>query len=566
MKKIILGLFLFFLTSSVFAADKVVVLTPYSWSTFSTPKVLSDISIDNGGAWIYFYTLSGWTWQSVEVGTGTIKPLEWYMVYNSNSYNLNLNLTFKQWVTPTEWLFSKNLNAGWNLLWISSIVNPFSSIWSNTTMAIDFTKAYDVNYLNTLTNPYSIYNGNSSLINMNLDHGEAYAIFMSQAGIYWGSQITDINKNLNFIKNDNLANSSMVPWLVWVNLSEFKLTTHNYWWATLKRLLFKIGHLSSQLDSTKLSNINLYINWVAQYSFSNMVDWYLNFEWRTTWINIPAWDDWINIKITWDFDSSNQIWTLFSLDLISADVISNNDSEMIMNNGSTDTNGVYTIVKWPIYTFANASATLWSTDLYQPKQLLQAWAHDQRLLGFTVSASNDNIKLKDIVITWTWFNNLPNLRLTDSNMNVVGWASNVTNTWAIFTYLDNSINSAVNNQTKTFILVADINPNTDVLWINATVKVSWSDVRSSNDSVISMTWSDVTSASHDIAQNTFKVVKNLTSYTVYIFSSRDWNSSYSTGVPTWTTLSHLLINTWVYTLDAADYPNNNDSFPLIFNY
>jgi len=47
------------------------------------------------------------------------------------------------------------------------------------------------------------------------------------------------------------------------------------------------------------------------------------------------------------------------------------------------------------------------------------------LNSFKVTANYDNIKLKDIAIIWNWFQNvLNNIRLVDSNMNIV-WIANV---------------------------------------------------------------------------------------------------------------------------------------------
>lgn len=62
------------------------------------------------------------------------------MVLNANTGSVTVSLTYKSDLTPSQMLFSKNLSAGWNLLGITSITNPFSTIGNNPTMSVDFTR------------------------------------------------------------------------------------------------------------------------------------------------------------------------------------------------------------------------------------------------------------------------------------------------------------------------------------------------------------------------------------------------------------------------------------------
>lgn len=133
------------------------------------------------------------------------------------------------------------------------------------------------------------------------------------------------------------------------------------------------------------------------------------------------------------------------------------------------------------------------------------------LNSFKVTANYDNIKLKDITITWNWFQNvLNNIRLVDSNMNIV-WTANVySNTNAKFENLNSSSNpsNTINiNDTSRYYIISDVNSSVDAIWVYANVNISSSSIQWSNWRIINMVWSDVIWAFHDIAQNTFQVTQ-----------------------------------------------------------
>lgn len=77
---------------------------------------------------MYFYTLTSTGWQTVTPTTSTIKPLEGFMVNNANTTNSQVELTYKDNLSPMEMIFQKSLHAGWNILGITTTSNPFSSL------------------------------------------------------------------------------------------------------------------------------------------------------------------------------------------------------------------------------------------------------------------------------------------------------------------------------------------------------------------------------------------------------------------------------------------------------
>ncbi len=374
MKKIILWLFIFCFFSQAFAIDKVVVLPGGNWSTFSTPKILSSLTFDsasstllsNSWAGLFFYTLSWGTWQSVKADINTIKPLEWYMIYNSNLSDVNLNLTYKPWATPTERLFSKNLNAWWNLVWITSLLNPLSSIWQNATMAVDFTKTWTANWQNLVIAQNSIYNWNSSLSGLTPDFWESYAVFMSAAWIYGGTQSPVLDYSINYTATWQTS-VNVTPWATWVKLLEFNMDSGANWGAQVKKLIFR-AVTSNWIDlngiliwtSLKITNVKTG-DIVHQWWFGAAQDSTLNFDILNAEILpdeviIPLWWSWLTVEVFADFKNNVPVNTSFSIWLKSADAIVNNaDKDMLL----TDSDWVSNIT-WPMITFQEA---VWDLDV-----------------------------------------------------------------------------------------------------------------------------------------------------------------------------------------------------------
>ena len=292
------------------------------------------------------------------------------------------------------------------------------------------------------------------------------------------------------------------------------------------------------------------------------------------------------------------------------------------------------------FTLATAVGTLAATtgDTLINKTLLLAGASTQRVASFKVTATNDNIKLKDITLTGANLNALSNIRLTDSVGTVLGTASSVTSTGATFANLDSAAGSSIAvDKSATYYVVADVNSSTNQTGVVVNVSIAGSNITGSNGGVVAMAGTaPVAGASHDVSENTFKVTlgtptsKNIASaameFTVTAFgknsvtlSGATFNNNLSgytggtltivrksdnatvatdvtgdltTGVITFNAGTSIDAGTsatfvvklvgaladsgsssqdWsvsldsleVGTLDAADYPKNTDTFPLI---
>jgi hypothetical protein len=79
----------------------------------------------------------------------------------------------------------------------------------------------------------------------------------------------------------------------------------------------------------------------------------------------------------------------------------------------------YSIPTGAVFTVAQGQGDLSASDLTPKKQLLLAGATAQKLFAYKVTATNDDVTLKDMAFTATGLNNVSNVRLTDSSMNVL---------------------------------------------------------------------------------------------------------------------------------------------------
>lgn len=157
------------------------------WNVFSTPQVLSSLSFSNGtAAWLSFYKLEGWVWAGTTVtpNTTNIKPLEGFIVYNSNSSSVQAYLTYSTGLTPAQKIFQKSLSAGWNVVWITTTSAPLTTIGTPATASVDFTNGGAK--LNEVDSTFATTNWNVNVATPEL--WEAYWVFMSTSWIYGGSQ------------------------------------------------------------------------------------------------------------------------------------------------------------------------------------------------------------------------------------------------------------------------------------------------------------------------------------------------------------------------------------------
>ncbi len=141
------------------------------------------------------------------------------------------------------------------------------------------------------------------------------------------------------------------------------------------------------------------------------------------------------------------------------------------------------------------------------KSLLTAGSSTQKVASFNVSALNDTIKVKTIVLTGANLDALSNIRLQDKNGKTFA-ASSVTNTGASFVNVDAASdfgNSIAPKGNTDYYVVADIKTTTSQTGVVVNVAYTGSQITSSNGSVIAMVGANISGASHDVAENTFKV-------------------------------------------------------------
>jgi len=250
MKKIIY-LFLFLITILWFSfADKIIVLTPW-WNVVSTPNLLSWVDFSNEGAWVSFYSLVWGSWVSVIPTATTIVPLEWYVVNNSNTWNVSMSLIYKTNVSPMEILFQKTLNIGWNFLWITTETSPFSNIGDSATMSVDFTKSSISNLSNWVNDGITVNNTSSSLSSPEL--WESYWVFVTSPwAIYWWSQsVNSSGDNLSL----SASGSEIISSFDVSSLNEIQDNTDDVYFGTL--------NLESQGTNYKMTSYTLKITTIG---------------------------------------------------------------------------------------------------------------------------------------------------------------------------------------------------------------------------------------------------------------------------------------------------------------
>jgi hypothetical protein len=274
------------------------------------------------------------------------------------------------------------------------------------------------------------------------------------------------------------------------------------------QLVYGVKFSSTQGNPIQLSN--LVVNTSGTSNYTNGLTSY------TLYVNGVAKDTKSPLGATATFSNFNDtVSTTKSLDVqIKADFsdVTNTGTFNVTGitfsatDSLTSNNVAGASVPGALFTIAQGVATVSASDASPKKQLLLAGAQTQKLVAFKVTATNDAITLKDLVLTGTALSNVSNIRLLDSNMNQIGVASNASDTGATFANLDNASGSTIAvDKSPVFYVVADVNATTDVAGVQINVVVAGSDVKGSNGSTIAMSGVNVASLSHDIAQNTFKL-------------------------------------------------------------
>lgn len=243
----------------------------------STTAILHSIEFSNWWEWISFSKLNNWQRTTVPVTIDNIKPLEWFMVYNSNTGDINMTFNYKTDVSPTEAILQKNINFWWNLLWIVTINSPFDNIWDAAVMSVDFTNNWTINKLNKINSNY-VWNPTSSNVN-NPQLWEAYWIFINQENaVYWwinnwwidirnDATISTTNKKAVLLKGKNslIAHFMVKPsWSSTIDFEQLALSW-NIDWVTLMPddIILKVDWICEDSSSTTSLVYDLYkeVNW-----------------------------------------------------------------------------------------------------------------------------------------------------------------------------------------------------------------------------------------------------------------------------------------------------------------
>ncbi|MDD5377085.1 MAG: S-layer homology domain-containing protein [Candidatus Gracilibacteria bacterium] len=242
------------------------------------------------------------------------------------------------------------------------------------------------------------------------------------------------------------------------------------------------------------TSLTLYVNGVAK-STKNLISTGVTFDGFNSTVSTTA-----NVDIVVKADFSDITNTgSFSIASIGYDAVDNLTSVTI--NPKPTLAGATFVIASPVGALAATTG-----DTLVNRTLLLAGSSTQKITSFKVTASNDNIKIKKLVVTGAGLNALSNIRITDSVGTVLGSASNLTDTGAEFVNLDNAAGSAIAiDKSATYYVVADANSATNASNVQANVVVAGSKIIGSNGGEVVMTGSDVVGAAHDVAENTFKV-------------------------------------------------------------
>lgn len=436
MKKLIFSLLLLLTVCGFSLADKAIILTP-GWNVISTPKVLSWISFSNSWVGVSFYKLAWSTWQSVIPNVENINPLEWFVVNNSNTWNVVMNLIYKINVSPMEVLFQKTLNLGWNLVWISTISNPFASIWSNAVISVDFTKNYYSNLLNKVNTSFTVNNGWYSIASP--EYWEAYGLFSLASWVLYGwSQDTnsDSSRNVTLYNDSSLGwSKNIYAWSTWNVLFSWSISVDDP--IILENLNL---HCTLNSSSAIISKMTLKIN-------DSSVDYTPTDIWSFTWvfpgsrtIN-PSSKISVLVAIqgyanTWDFVCDNldinSFWTKY---------YASNNQNITSASGSL-TGQSFIIKKWDVT--LTRDITLPSTSTVSPG------TNNVVVLKWTIDVDQP-VTFEDLVITGTFSSAVSKVTLKIGNTTSTYTPTN--STWPQTIYLDGTF--TVNSSSVVQIL-ADV--------------------------------------------------------------------------------------------------------------
>ncbi|MDD3145219.1 MAG: S-layer homology domain-containing protein [Candidatus Gracilibacteria bacterium] len=171
-------------------------------------------------------------------------------------------------------------------------------------------------------------------------------------------------------------------------------------------------------------------------------------------------------------------------------------------------------------TIAAAKGTLSTSDSNPKASLLLAGDRDQKVLAFRVKASNDTIKLRDLVFTGTSLDNLSNFRVVSSSNEVVASSTTSNSGSVTFTSIDTT-NTIAMDVTNTYYLVADVNTNVSGATFSVNLDGAQSKVKSTNGTVVNMD----TTVTASVASNVHAIEENKAVVAKASNSSKDLSTS-----------------------------------------
>ena len=311
---------------------KTITLRPWL-NTFSTPAIIKSISFSNGWSNISFAKMEKWERKAMTVNNSNVrtivKPLEWYIIRNSNTNDVTMTIEYDTDNSDSLTL-SKNLNAWWNFLWITTTNNPFNNIASTTaTMILDLTNWWDTNLIQL---------GKTFIQATRFTLWKAYAVFVNNSWTYgWINNYGDDDEEL--FKSCRLNPDVLCQ----LDDQWHLLTPETCPSYCLREEL--INNISESVEYTK-----------GESSEKEVFNWYFKSKKWTIWI------DKISIFCWYEegFCFNNMI---FYLNIGQSNYIINNQGSLTLNNISVEENKSIPI---SIYAYTNNSnfESIWKYTYY----------------------------------------------------------------------------------------------------------------------------------------------------------------------------------------------------------
>ena len=426
-----------------------ITLTPW-WNVVSTPALLSNISFSNWGDGISFSKLESGLRVSIVPNIETLKPLEWFLVENTNSSDVEMAHIYSDNVSPTEAIFQKNLDLWRNFLGITTNVNPFNNIVWSVNMTMDFTYGDSDNLLNSVNSTYA-WNQNSSII-VAPQYWEAYWAFItSRDAIYWWINNKDAENGVidpNWfgctmeelkvcVLDDDpdgclsLCRNRWVDITIWNNINKDSIVAP--WEQDVILLDFTI----MTQENLEIQKYELSANW--ELNFSQFTDWKVtllidgmayditgnitNFSSQQDYFSIDI-HHWARIMVVWNILNENEFTgdytnSIFEFKIKQVKNLElNKEISWLSIKWSWHETIIIPLWKGTICT-ATKSAPV-TTSLFANK--------DQEIARFAVKASSDNITVKtlEFVVTadWTIWTLAEMSTLLDENLRLVNVENN----------------------------------------------------------------------------------------------------------------------------------------------